>query len=187
MSHVAVSGVHGIGKTTLVKELTRVDNSLFLEEQARKLLDTKYYFKDVNSNLSVFMDFQNEVLDNQIELLLRFKNDRFVTDRTPIDSLAYVTERLGAERYLYSYFYESYIKRIKDILSEIDFDTIYFLNFDVEYECFWKNKEDSQRNLSPMYMFSLNEIMMNSYVNTFNIPIKIIESNLSLEERKKYL
>jgi deoxyadenosine/deoxycytidine kinase len=187
MNHIAVSGVHGIGKTTLASKISRNNDFIFIEEQARKLLDTKYYFKDVNSSLSVFMDFQNEVLDNQIDLLLKYKDNSFVTDRTPIDSLAYVIERLGAERYLYSYFYESYMRRINSIMKEIDFDTIYFLNFDVDYKCFWKGKIDNQRNLSPMYMLSLNEIMLNSYGTTFKTSVKVIESILSLEEREKYL
>ena len=191
---VAVSGVHGIGKTTIVDYLSNSFELLKLEEQARFLLDNEFPFQDVNRDLSVFMDFQNEVLERQIWLLNKNKdNPYFVTDRTPIDSLAYVIERLGAERYSYSFFYEKYLKKVIDIMDKTHFDIVYYLSFCVDHKVFWKSKEDNQRNLSCMYLLSLDRIMRDLYFYEFKYkfpsPSIIYTDDLDLRKsivRKRY-
>ncbi len=163
---IAVSGVHGIGKTTDVQRIGEEFNLEILPEQARYLLNTEYPFQEVDSNLSVFMDFQTEVLNRQVKLLEENQYNNFVTDRTPIDSLAYVVERLGAERFCYSKYFEDYFNKAFDAMKMIEFDKIFFINFSTKSEIFWKRKEaDGNRNLSVMYMKSLNEVMGSLYLS----------------------
>lgn len=171
---ICVSGVHGVGKSTLVNWIAEKYDLKVYPEMARHLLDTKYPFEDVNNELSVFMDFQNEVLDNQIDLLFNLEDD-YVTDRSPVDSLAYVVERLGADRYSYTYYYDKYLERVARIMDEINFDLVLFLNFNTQYEYFWKGKIDGQRNLSPMYMKALNEIMLSLYTGELSDTYKFFE------------
>ncbi len=160
---IGISGIHGIGKTTDVKQISEQFGLKILNEQARHFLDTEFPFEEVNTNLAVFMDFQNEVLNNQIKLLEENKDEDFITDRTPVDSLAYVVERLGAERYTHFSYFEDYFNRTFDIMKKIEFDRVFFINFYAKDTTFWKNKQDGQRNLSVMYMKSLNEIMLSLY------------------------
>ena len=184
---ICVSGVHGIGKTSLVKWISEKYNLPLLSEQARFLLDTEYPFEIVNTDLSVFMDFQNHVLDNQKTVLEG--QDNFVTDRSPIDSLSYVLERLGAERYLFPYYYQNYLERALSIIETLKFDHIFFIEFDIEDHPFWKNRKDGQRDLSPMYMKSLNNIMKSLYeeievspnTQIHNVPF------FQFEERKDFV
>lgn len=189
---ICVSGVHGVGKSTLVNWIAKEYKLKIYPEMARHLLDTKYPFQDVNEHLSVFMDFQNEVLDNQTDLLFNLEDD-YVTDRSPVDSLAYVVERLGADRYSYTYYYDRYLEKVSRIMDDVNFDLVLFLNFETQDEEFWKGRIDGQRNLSPMYMKALNEIMLSLYTGELSGTYKFLEIiddsnyNFRVQEAKRLI
>jgi len=160
---IAISGTHGIGKTTLAKWLSEELGIQMLGEKARGLLESTYPFEIIDRDTTSFLDFQREVLDLQEAEAWTKRNESYVVDRTPVDSLAYVVERLGAERYPFSYFYEKYREKVLESFQSAKYDYIFFLDFSVYDTGFWKGKVDGNRNLSPMYMKTISDIMLSIY------------------------
>lgn len=166
---VAVSGVHGIGKTTLVNELNRVYRGEIVRESALHFLKTKYPFAEVEADFELFKEFQLELLNDQIKILQTAPTDYdgiLLTDRTPIDSLGYVVERLSKERSNDIVFYEHYRDKAYKAMQILYWDRVFLLNFDSEeksYDWVWKNKNYKDRNPNPFYLDSLNAIILREY------------------------
>jgi adenylate kinase family enzyme len=171
---ICVSGVHGIGKTTLCDWIGKTYDLPVIGERARNLLDSTYPFSTIDKSLAGFMDFQNHVLEGQLYDFQVVK-EKFVADRSPVDSLAYVIERLGADRYAFSYYLTRYAQRTHAAMVGADLDIVFFLDFNIEWQEFWKDDEDPQRNLSPNYMQSLTDIMRIQYKRLYEDDSKLIK------------
>lgn len=84
-----ISGVHGSGKTTLAKELAKVYGFPYVESTARKLFADRSL--DVNAPLELDerLTLQEFILEAAVRDYDRIEGP-FVTDRTPLDFLAYM-------------------------------------------------------------------------------------------------
>ena len=189
---ICVSGIHGIGKTTLVNKIAEEYKLKVLPEEARILLNKKYSFVDINSNLSVFMDFQNEILDRQVEALEKNKNEHVIMDRSVVDSLAYVVERLSSERHNSSYFLEVYLNNIGMCMRDFPIDHIFYIPFRMDKYIHSLNGLDAFRNNSFSYLYGLDSILFSEYSRilryTQSLYVKqnfYFVSGHELEEREK--
>ncbi len=172
MKLIAISGVHGIGKTTLVEDLGKKLGCCTLRESASYFLETSYPFEKVDSNLQTFIMFQKEVLDHQIKTLEEASKDfsaeeTVIVDRTPVDSLAYVSERFGKERYTLHEYYKDYYFDVLRAMKKFNFSYIFFLDFSYMnrmYEWVWNRQYSGDRNPNPFYLDNLNSIMLNHHL-----------------------
>ena len=90
---IFISGVSGVGKTTMAKQISKDYKIPFIEGSSKVLWD-KY---NIKSHIELIkktylepqfgLDFQNELLDYRRNLIE--KNDSFVSDRSPLDNLTY--------------------------------------------------------------------------------------------------
>ena len=90
---IFISGVSGVGKTTMAKQISKDYKIPFIEGSSKVLWD-KY---NIKSHIELIkktylepqfgLDFQNELLDYRKNLIE--KNDSFVSDRSPLDNLTY--------------------------------------------------------------------------------------------------
>lgn len=90
---IFISGVSGVGKTTMAKQISKDYQIPFIEGSSKVLWD-KY---NIKSHIELIkktylepqfgLDFQNELLDYRKNLIE--KNDSFVSDRSPLDNLTY--------------------------------------------------------------------------------------------------
>jgi len=92
---IAISGSHGIGKTTLACALAEKLNLPLLNEAARDIGGrAPYNFKSSRDILAapkeVIKDFQMDVLNEQLKRQLRFQHRGFIADRSILDSIAYL-------------------------------------------------------------------------------------------------
>lgn len=94
-----ISGISGIGKTTLANSISKEFDIPFVIGST-KLLWNKYGIKNHNEIISmcnnqpkIGLKFQNEVLDYRLEMMNQHKD--FVTDRSPIDNVVYTLTQLS--------------------------------------------------------------------------------------------
>lgn len=168
---IAISGVHGIGKTTFVKELEKKYSCITIPESATHFLQNKYSFEEVDNDLDTFLAFQNDLLDDQIERLSQTIENRgtaefLFADRSPLDSLAYVVERLSKERSLNIEYYEQYKKKVFDFMLQHKWERVFHLGFSISDRLFdwvWKREDYGDRNPNPFYLESLNANILLMY------------------------
>lgn len=153
---IAVTGTHSVGKTTLTKLISDMLKIPVIGEQARELLLTKYNFEEVDKDLKVFKLFQSDILDSQIKLEEEFRKagESFVVDRTPLDSLAYVRERLTASRDKDMQYYYAYRNKVSSFMKRNHYNRIYFIRYDKIF-----NEDDGLRNLNPLLMETIDSII----------------------------
>ena len=96
---ILLSGVSGIGKTTMANTLAQKYNIPFIIGSS-KVLWKKYHIDShrmlidrCNSSNQFALDFQYELLEYRKNEMA--KNDRFVTDRGPLDNLVYFLLQLS--------------------------------------------------------------------------------------------
>ena len=94
-----ISGISGIGKTTLANSISKEHNIPFVVGST-KLIWSKYGIKQhgdiismCNNQPKIGLKFQNEVLDYRLEMMHQHKD--FVTDRSPIDNVVYTLTQLS--------------------------------------------------------------------------------------------
>lgn len=198
MKIVALSGVHGIGKTTLINELHKIYHSIIIEESATHFLQTKFPFQDVDNDIDVFKEFQRALLADQIKKLKSFffDDDKILfVDRTPIDSLGYVFERLSKERSFDFEYYKKYREDVYEIMEMFHWNKIYFTKFDFldkSFDWVWKRKDFGDRNPSPFYLENLNAIILQEYMRFRGLYTGTIEHFFTIhfsdvEDRKVYI
>ena len=89
---IAITGSSSTGKTTLAKEVSMMDNNLeYLTVDARTIIQS-FNIKNIdNLTPNQFKSFQNEwIIQKKNNETFR---DNFITDRSFIDSLAYMRDR----------------------------------------------------------------------------------------------
>lgn len=94
-----ISGISGIGKTTLAKTIAQEYDIPFIIGST-KLIWEKYGIKSHNDIISMCnnqpkygLKFQKEVLDYRLEMIN--SHDVFVSDRSPVDNIVYVLTQLS--------------------------------------------------------------------------------------------
>lgn len=96
---IFITGAAGVGKTTLGKRISKILNIPFITTSAKHDIWPKFGFKDYNdahTNCSVDPDkglaYQLAIFNDRKTLL---SGDTWVTDRSPIDNLAYFMFQLS--------------------------------------------------------------------------------------------
>lgn len=169
---IAISGVHGIGKTTLLEKLALVFQLDIVEEKARSLLNAKFSFRQVEENIETFKIFQREIIDLQSkdEMTLR---DEFISDRPFIDSFVYVKERFTKERHTDVQYFRSYRERVYSIMKG-RYDIIFFLRPSDD-----PITQDGIRNVNPFYISAIDELLEREYqLNDWGAEIVEIKSDI---------
>jgi nicotinamide riboside kinase len=155
---VACSGVHGSGKTTLVEALAKQFDLKIIPEQARHLLSSKYSFDLVISDFKIFMDFQFEILYNQLALE-RDAGDNYIVDRPFIDSYIYVKERFIRERCNDLPLFSAYRNLAFTSMLEANYSHILFVR-PFSYQI----SDDGIRETDPIYILSLDNWLEYEYL-----------------------
>jgi len=86
---IAISGLHGSGKTSLAKKINHLTFTPYLPEVAREIIEFTSNFdwrecKDIN----IIRDFEKAIFHTHLCLVKT--NDVFVSDRSLVDPLVYV-------------------------------------------------------------------------------------------------
>jgi len=183
---IAVSGVHAIGKTSLVEWISKNYDIKMIPEQARYHLENGFPFSEVEKHLEVFKKFQLAVLEGQYTDLKSIGEAGFVMDRTPVDSLAYVEARLAAEKALDIPYFFSYEKEVAFIMKDA-YDFIFFLPFNLEDVGAYYNPKDEFRNLNPIYMKELSDLIELNLRNHASSKVHLLPHFGSLNERIQYI
>lgn len=171
---IAVSGTHSIGKTTLTKYISELLNVPIIGEQARELLERKYVFKEVDQSIEKFKQFQSDILEAQVSLEHDYRKagKSFVVDRTPMDSLAYVRERLTSERDLDVDYYKSYRRKVLSFMRNNLYNRVYFIRYNSIF-----HEDDGNRNLNPFLMETIDSIMDSEFKSS-RVPLLEISTTV---------
>ena len=158
---IFISGTHGIGKTTLAQALSEYSGMPIIKEHARELLENDFDFNNVCSDLDDFRGFQQKILEMQLRDIAQNKDGIF--DRSPIDSWAYVIERLSKDRIVdYRNWLEDYHKLAFDTMMDCivqEEDIVINLMADYSYS----EIENSNRNLSLYYAQVISYLISMGY------------------------
>jgi hypothetical protein len=123
--NVGLCGAHRTGKTTLAMELARLQGAQFVRTRVSEI------FKACGLHPAQPMDFATR-LDIQFRLLDACESDwraaggNFVTDRTPVDLMAYTLGDIQGETQVSDPEFEQYIERCFDAVNRF-FDTLIIL------------------------------------------------------------
>lgn len=85
---IGLCGAHRTGKTTLAKEYSRWVGIPFVETSTSQVFEALGFDPKVDYDFKIRMMIQNKILD-AAEALWRKYPVEFITDRTPLDMLAY--------------------------------------------------------------------------------------------------
>lgn len=88
---IGITGSHGTGKTVLAKQLSKIFNLPYIEEQARiscKALGIKD-LDEARKDNNIFSNFQQDIIRRQINEEYKHQYTGFISDRTTADNYAY--------------------------------------------------------------------------------------------------
>ena len=180
---IAVSGTHSIGKTTLVNWISQKFGLYPIGEQARSLLESDFKFHEVDSDLNIFMTFQQQIILNQIKEEQWNHSKSFVVDRTPLDSLAYVLERFRRINLVeqYDWFVTNYMSLVWSYLERTKYDVVFWLKYHPDF-----GDDDGNRNLKTMENI---DIILSDLYSSYSLrfpSVQLVEIRTPmLEERKE--
>ncbi|HQR33504.1 MAG TPA: AAA family ATPase [Blastocatellia bacterium] len=125
MNNIGLCGAHRTGKTTLAMELARLTGKQFVRTRVTEI------FKQHGLHAAQEMDFETR-LGIQYRILEACESDwqqaagDFVTDRTPIDFLAYTLGDVQGKTEVHQADFDHYIERCFDLTKSF-FDTLVIL------------------------------------------------------------
>lgn len=94
----SVTGAHRTGKTTLAREFAKQNDFIFLETSVSAIFKELGYDPAATYDFATRLTIQEEVL-KRLEALYRAANDTdVITDRCPLDLLAYTTAEAFGDR-----------------------------------------------------------------------------------------
>lgn len=85
---IGLCGSHRVGKTTLAKEYAKGASIPFVETNVGDIFKTMGFDPKMDYGFKIRMIIQNKILDVSEKLWGKYEGE-FITDRTPIDMLAY--------------------------------------------------------------------------------------------------
>ena len=96
---IFITGASGTGKTTLANHMSELYDIPFISTSAKEVWP-KFGFKNhqeahsiTSSDRRIGFQYQWEILKNRYEKII--KHNTFITDRSPVDNLAYILLQLG--------------------------------------------------------------------------------------------
>ncbi len=94
MSGIGLSGAQRTGKTTLAMEFSRETDIPFVETSTSDVFKELKLDVKSNFNFRQRMDVQWRILESAVNKYYQAKSGMFITDRTPIDMLAYTMSQI---------------------------------------------------------------------------------------------
>lgn len=160
---IAFSGASGIGKTTLANWLSSKLNLPFVSSSMSDLLPET---KGINqSELVANPNFDNEVLLlNKRHSLYNSYMDGFVTDRSYLDSMAYLLIKLSHK--LDSKDVRAFMQICREYLIR-DFTHLILLDYSGEALSTWNLEDNKKRVTNPYFQFMVGSAMRNILVNFY--------------------
>lgn len=158
---IAIVGAHGVGKTTLAKELASVLNYQILPDTAREALLTGF-----TVNEGTPPEVQLWILSKQVEYEMKLQND-FIADKTLFDNIIYSRQIFNDPHLL---------KVIEDIVIKIaKYDLFIYLPIEIPLV-------DDGRSMDPVFQKKIDE----EYLKLMkDLGIKYYEVRGSIPERVK--
>lgn len=95
MSGIGISGCHGVGKTTLAKAFSNKFNVAFVSSRASQVIADAGFDARLSYGFSDRLRLQSLILESALEDYCAASGGAFVTDRTPLDYLAYLLSDVG--------------------------------------------------------------------------------------------
>jgi AAA+ ATPase superfamily predicted ATPase len=93
---IGLLGSHRVGKSTLAREFAKKHDALFLETSASAVFKELGYDPAVTYDFSTRLTIQEEILKRFDEMYAAYSCRRVITDRSPMDMLAYtMSEAIG--------------------------------------------------------------------------------------------
>lgn len=93
---IGLCGAHRTGKTTLAREYSQATDIPFVQTSASEVFKAMGFDPKQDYEFKIRMLIQNQILDAS-EALWRTYSGEFITDRTPIDMLAYTMADIQRE------------------------------------------------------------------------------------------
>ena len=177
---IAISGTHGVGKSTLVNHIGETYGLNIIGEKASLLMHLEYPFQKLELDFQTFLNFEQEVISQQMLSELDYKNLGFVADRPLIDSLAYTHVRYIIEKEDSDKFYDYTEDSVLRWMNSDHYDLIFFIRYFPE-----ASKVNSEiRNLNSLYQKEIDKFLFNYYQSSNSCRVVEIDSSV-FEERSK--
>jgi len=167
---IGLIGAHRVGKTTLAAAAAEKSNIPFIPTNLSAILRREKI--DLSKPIDIMrkMEIQQMLLDETVELF-KTQQGSYITDRTPLDMLAYVLAEIGPHASLEAS--ESILKYSKDCFTHTNqlFDLIVLVQPGIEI------KQDIKKETAPInqaYIETLNYIMTGLIYNESCTPKKFI-------------
>ncbi len=157
---VFISGISGIGKTTLAETISKKHEDMPFIIGSTKILWEKYNItshKDIikmcNEDPTLGMAFQMEVLDYRMEMANTHKN--FISDRSPVDNIVYTLTQLSHK--VSDELMLEYINKAKIIYQKPD---VRHIHLGANYHTIRTKgiEDDNMRITNQYYQFMINNI-----------------------------
>lgn len=171
---IGICGAHRVGKTTLAEYLACKLDMPFVKTSSSEVFRKEGLPTDKELVLSTRISIQEKLLEH---LMLSYNTEDFVTDRTPIDLLAYLYSDINnAVSEQHSLKIEDYKRRCLDISNQFDLLVLIQPGIPIIHA-------DGKGAISTSYIDQLNRLMY-SFLQDVNCHIYIMPKEvLGLEER----
>jgi len=162
---IAFTGASSTGKTTLAKAVEEKLLLKYINVDSRKIIDDLRHSNIDNLNEKEFLEFQkiwlNEKLINERSI------DKFITDRTYIDAIAYMRNRNINNFELF----DNYIKKmdVYDYIFYLPTGRILFLN-----DGYRSKDEESNKNVDNLIL----ELLEKNSIKYYKVVIPDLASSL---------
>ena len=152
---IAFTGASSTGKTSLARALQeKILNLEYITVDARKIIDSLKYSNIDDLNHEEFLYFQKKWLDQKKNQ--EKKNSFFITDRTYIDSIAYMKNRDINDEILF----DSCLKNMRE------YDLIFYLplgRIPFDDDGYRSNNEDENKNVDVIIQRLLSDNKILNY------------------------
>lgn len=166
-------GAHRVGKTTLMKELSVKLDLPVIETSTFAVFKQRNLDPAIHYDFSTRMSVQQDILNHLVSCYAT--ETKFITDRTPLDALAYTiadinnSTSLDCQSFIQDY-YEMSIAVLKQ------FDKLFLVQPAIPMV-----KEPGKASTLPIYMDHLNYIML-GILSTDVVPYTVIPKDVTLLE-----
>lgn len=115
--NLGLCGAHCTGKTTLAQELSELTGMPFARTSTSKVMQELGFTPDAAMTFDERLTVQELILDAAEELWGSFK-DTFISDRTPMDMIAYTLAAIQGETLFDQHQLTDYIYRCREITNK---------------------------------------------------------------------
>ena len=159
-------GCSGIGKTTLATWLAETLNIPFVSASYSDLVpETKKLTHEDMMNQPYNIIYEQDIKALKARSKLFSKHPEYVSDRSYIDSIAYMIHKLS--QHIRECDIDTFVESSK-ILTGMHCDYLIFIPFTPDYFTHWEIEDNNKRVLNRYFQFQISELM-SSILNLFRI------------------